>query len=247
MGGHQANSQAFAGQHHDNLFNLAAVRQDFSVSGEVCPGNPRFHAIYGTYMLNLGEMDEAVAAYDKSVATDSTYVYGLKMAVLARVLNEDYSSALEPARRLAELGGQDAEAAAAHGMAAEKTGLALEAIEAFHRGAARDPSRLDLLERAAGLQLYQRDYPGAETDFRRVLSTNPGGVSAALGLADTIWQDFLANPGSRPAAQSRLRLQEAMGLIDRVIAVNDRQGKNTASLGSWRNQMAARLEEFTDD
>ena len=233
--------------HHQMAGNRTEVIRHYRKSGEVCPGNPRFHAIYGTYMLNLGEMDEAVAAYDKSVATDSTYVYGLKMAVLARVLNEDYSSALEPARRLAELGGQDAEAAAAHGMAAEKTGLALEAIEAFHRGAARDPSRLDLLERAAGLQLYQRDYPGAETDFRRVLSTNPGGVSAALGLADTIWQDFLANPGSRPAAESRLRLQEAMGLIDRVIAVNDRQGKNTASLGSWRNQMAARLEEFTDD
>jgi len=169
-------------------------------------------------MLNLGNVDEAVDAYDRSVATDSTYVYGLKMAVLARVLNEDFSAALIPARRLAALGGQDAETAAAHGIAAEKTGLIQEAVEAYQRGAALDSTRLDWLEHAAGLQLFQKDYRGAETDFRRLIKMD----------------------------QNRLRLGEVTGLIDRVISAQDRQGKNTASLVSWRQQVAARLAGFSD-
>ena len=192
------------------------------------------------------ETPEAVAAYDRSVATDSTYVYGLKMAILARVLNEDFSGALPPARRLADLGGQDAKTAAAHGMAAEKTGLSQEAIEAFHRAAALEPSRLDWLERAAGLQLLQRDYRGAEKDFRRVVRSDPGRASAALGLADAIWQDFLIDPDSRPPAETRSRLSESMGLIDRVVAARGRQGATTASLASWRKQMEGRLAEITD-
>jgi len=232
--------------HHQVAGNQSEVIRHYRRSGEVCPGNPRFHAIYGTYMLNLGNVDEAVDAYDRSVATDSTYVYGLKMAVLARVLNEDFSAALIPARRLAALGGQDAETAAAHGIAAEKTGLIQEAVEAYQRGAALDSTRLDWLEHAAGLQLFQKDYRGAETDFRRLIKMDPTRTSAVLGLADTIWQDYLANPGNRPASQNRLRLGEVTGLIDRVISAQDRQGKNTASLVSWRQQVAARLAGFSD-
>ncbi|MBD3869685.1 MAG: hypothetical protein IFK94_16320 [Acidobacteria bacterium] len=94
--------------HHQMADNRAEVIRHYRKCGEVCPNHPRFHAIYGTYMLNQGDADEAAAAYDRSVAADSSYVYGLKMAALARVLNQEYAAALPPARRLAEIGGQDA-------------------------------------------------------------------------------------------------------------------------------------------
>jgi tetratricopeptide (TPR) repeat protein len=232
--------------HHQLAGNQAEVIRHYRKCGEVCPNHPRFHAIYGTYMLNLGDAGEAAAAYDRSVAADSSYVYGLKMAALARVLNQEYAAALPPARRLAELGGQDAEAAAAHGTAAEQTGLTDEAIEAFHRAAALDPTHLDLLERAAGLQLYQRNYPGAEEDFRRILNLEPGRDSASLGLADAIWQDFVAAPGSRPTGETRSRLDEAAKLIDRMIAAHRRQGKDAAGLSAWRQQVASAQAEITD-
>lgn len=119
--------------HHQMAGNQDEVIRHYRRCGEVCPGHPRFHAIYGTYLLNLGHLKEAVAAYDKAVAADSTYVYGLKMGVMARVLGNDFGPALPLARRLADLGAEDAEAAAAHGLAAERTGHPQEAITAYQR------------------------------------------------------------------------------------------------------------------
>jgi tetratricopeptide (TPR) repeat protein len=232
--------------HHQMAGNRDEVIRHYRKSGEVCPGNPRFHAIYGTYMLNLGDLDEAVAAYDRSVATDSTYVYGLKMAVLARVLNEDYASALAPARHLAHLGGEDAEAAAAHGTAAEQMGLRGEAIEAYRRAAAQDPSRLDLLERAAGLHLLGREFTAAEDIFTRLRKIDPARTSAALGLADAIWQDFLAGPDHRSPRENRARLGEVAALIDQVVAAGGRRGENVESLTAWRDEVRSRLADLAE-
>jgi len=230
--------------HHEVAGNRDEVIRHYRRSGEVCPGNPRFHAIYGTYMLNLGYVGEAVAAYDRAVAADSTYVYGLKMAVLARVLNKDYAPALPLARRLARLGAEDAEAAAAHGMAAEQSGHRQEAITAYRRAAGLDRTRLDLLERSAGLQLLQGDFAAAEAVFESLLKTSPSRTSAALGLAEAIWQDYLARPDQRPPLENRARLGRVTGLIDRVILATGDSSDNGKSLAVWRDEVRSKLADL---
>jgi hypothetical protein len=230
--------------HHEMAGNRDEVIRHYRRSGEVCPGNPRFHAIYGTYMLNLGYLGEAVAAYDRAVATDSTYVYGLKMGVLARVLDKDYASALPLARRLARLGAEDAEAAAAHGMAAEQSGHLQEAITAYRRAAALDRTRLDLFERSAGLQLMQGEFAGAEAVFGPLLKTDPSRTSSALGLAEAIWQDYLARPDQRSPQENRVRLGEVANLIDRVIAATDGRSNNGEGLTAWRDEVRSQLADL---
>ncbi len=232
--------------HHQMAGNPEEVARHYRKSGEVCSNHPRFHAIYGTYMLNQGNLAEAVLAYDRAVAADPGYVYGLKMGLVARVLDQDYRGALEPARRLLQMNAQDSEAAAAHGTAAQQVGLRAEAIAAYLRGFQRDGTRLDLLERAAGLQLMEGEFTAAQNNFRTLLEARPDRIQAALGLADALWQGYLTDPDARPRQESRAVLAEAAILIERVLAAQGSPAKDTASLTAWRDQVltaAAALQE----
>ena len=65
------NLEQFA-YHHQLAGNGEEVIRHYRRCGEVCPGHPRFHAIYGTHMLNEGHLVEAAAAYDRAVAADGT-------------------------------------------------------------------------------------------------------------------------------------------------------------------------------
>jgi tetratricopeptide (TPR) repeat protein len=233
--------------HHQLAGNGEEVIRHYRRCGEVCPGHPRFHAIYGTHMLNEGHLDEAAAAYDRAVAADGTYVYGLKMGLLARVMNADYAGALEPARTLERMGQQDAEACAAHGLAAQQLGLSDEAERAYLRGYGLDPNRLDLLERAAGLRLVAGKYAQAEDAFRRVLDARPDHGQAALGLADALWQDYLANGKSRTSAVNEARLAETVSLIEKVLALGGVDPAQASSLRAWADQVGSSLAALSGD
>jgi len=232
--------------YHQTTGNQDEVARHYRRAGEVCPANLRFHAIYGTYLLNQGELAAASAAYDRALAADSTYAYGLKMAVTARVLRQDYAAALPLARRQFRLGYQDAAGAENHAVAAENAGQQAEAIRAYRRAAALNPSRLDLLERAAGLYLAQHQYGPAEELFRRLLASDSPRTQVGLGLADAIWWDFMAQPDRRPATENRARLDEVLRLVDAAQATMAAAGNGTASLQAWRDEVHLRLVDISE-
>lgn len=231
--------------HHQTAGNPEEVIRHYRLCGEVCPNHARFHAIYGTHMLNEGHLGEAAAAYDRAVAADSTFVYGLKMGAIARVMNGDFAGALKPARLLEARGQQDPEAAAAHGMAAQQLGLRDEAEAAYLDGFARDPSRLDLLERAAGIQLLERKFTDAETNFRKVTAGRPDYGQGHLGLAEAIWQDYLAHGESRTVETNRARLRETFALIKKVMTLKSTDPNGVEGLQSWHDQVGSSLADPT--
>jgi len=227
---------------HQAEGNEDETARNYRRSGEVCPGNPRFSAIYGTYMLNQGDLTEAGAAYDRALAADSTYVYGLQMGVIVRAMQGDHRAVLPMARRLERLGGQHAEHAEAHGIAAEQMRYRSEAIDAYNRAAALDASRTDLLLRVGSLYLQQGDFGSAESIFRRLHAGDPAWMDPAQGLMEAIWQDFLIRPESRPSSENRARLEEAVALMDLVMASPQAGANRVASLMTRRDEIHARLD-----
>lgn len=232
--------------YHQAEGNEEETARNYRRSGEVCPGNPRFSAIYGTYMLNRGDLAEAAAAYDRALAADSTYVYGLQMGVTVRAMQGDHRAALPLTRRLERLERQNPDVAQAHGIAAEQMGFTSEAIAAYLRAATLDPSRKDVLLRVGGLYLQQGIFDAAESIFRRLHAGDPTWMEPPRGLADTIWQDFLVRPESRSPAENRARLEEAVGLIDLVVAFRAVGGDSAASLRTWRDEIQVRLETIPE-
>ena len=72
----------------------------FRRAGEVCPNNPRFHSLLGTFLLNRNNLDDAAAAYARTLQADSLDSYGLKMGLLTANMPRPRRTALTLARRL---------------------------------------------------------------------------------------------------------------------------------------------------
>ncbi len=231
--------------YHQTTGEKEEVTRHYRRAGEVCPANPRFHAIYGTHVLNLGDTAEALVAYERSLVADSTYVYGLTMAVTVQVIQQDYAGVLPLARRLHRLQRQDVDVAEAHGIAAQRQGLMPEAIAAYRRTLALAPARLDLLERVGGLYFQLQDFGAAELVFRDLMELAPDQAKHTVGVADAVWQNYQQRPTQHSPVQNRSRLTEVVGLVERMIANGRQRSEDVTALVAWRNQVQIQIDELT--
>jgi len=229
------------GRYHRERGELPASLRHYREAVRVCPANARFHATYGQLLFNEGDYATAKIAFGRAVAADSSYAYGLKMAVLTDMARQEYRAALPLARRLATLPDEDAEGAAAHGSIAEHLGLYDEAVAAYLRSVRLDSTRVELLARIGGLELSSRHYGRAEFAFSTLLRKRPESVGGRIGLANAIWQDLVERPSRLPAAERRRRLSEIERLLDEALTLGVGDAGDPAQIRAWHAQVVAAL------
>lgn len=229
------------GRYHRERGAFATARDHYREAVRVCPANARFHAAYGQLLFNAGDYRAAETAFGRAVAADSSYAYGLKMAVLTGMALEQYGAVLPLARRLAAHPDRDAEGAAAHGLIAEQQGLYDEAVTAYLQAVRLDSARVDLLDRIGGLELAQGRFGRAEFAFGTLLEKRPESVAARIGLANAVWQDLIDRPERFPVAQRRQRLSQTARLLDEALALGVGAAGDPAQIRAWRSQVDAAL------
>lgn len=212
--------------------------QHFRRAGEVCPNNPRFHSLLGTFLLNRNDLDGAAAAYARTLRADSLDSYGLKMGLLTADLRQDQPAALSVARRLQRLGLQDADAAEIHARAAAALNHPTEAREALVRSLAQDPRRTHLWNDLGRLDLAAERFAEAAESYRNLLNADPQSVRGRLGLGVALWRQL---PTARQARAAQL--QQILALIDGALATGLDEATDHAEIADWRSRVLSALAE----
>jgi len=115
-----------------------------------------------------GDLDAALAAYDRALAKDPDYPPALLGRARTLEKSGDLEGALEAADRAAEID-REAESYQVRGMLRAKAGRSAEAIDDFTRGLASDPRRVELYIWRAEAKLDLKDHSGAIDDYTRWL------------------------------------------------------------------------------
>lgn len=207
---------------------------------EIFPANARFHAVLGVLHYHQGELEQAAEVLRAAVAVDSTYIDALLTLAQIHAKWEDYEAALAWTRRYAGRPHETATAAAVHASMAVRCGLPREALDAYRRAAALDPTSAEWLDRAGGLALHLEQWQEAENLFRAAVRRDPQRTSALLGWLVAGRERIRTDPqGCRgPACVQRIR--ELLGLMAEL----ERRGEGAPQFVQWRSELEAVRARF---
>jgi superkiller protein 3 len=230
---------------------MAGALDYFAAAERLLPESPAFHVSHGNALFQLGELDRALAQYERALEIDpsSTHaLYGLGQVELAR---GETTAALEHLRTAADLAPHHGEvqgllAQVHHRLGnAEDARLAELRARAFPEATrAPDPVTEAMEAEAAtsrsftdrGLALTRQGrFDEAEAAFRRVLEIRPGNALDHVNLGGA-----LARQGKLDEAVAAYR--EAVALDPREPSARNNFGMALADLGRLE-EGAAELEE----
>jgi len=205
-------------KYHRKAGRIPEALAEYRVCTEIFPGNPRFQVALGGLLYNTGQRDEALPAFERAYAADSTFVLSLEMLARVHAERREFETAIPFARRLAGRPEETARAAAMHGALAATLGLYDEAAEAYRRAWRKDPSDSGYGVQVGALGLLRERYDEAEEAFRAVLARDAASALARAGLVAAIWAPLSTAPArwGDPAVQRRL--QEALRLASALEA-----------------------------
>ncbi len=207
------------GKYYRKTNRPEAARREYETSIAIHPTNPRFHALLGALDYNAGDIDKALARFERVYELDSTNTIALETLARIHAQRNAPQAAIAFARRLAGRKGESAAAAAVHGRLAGMLGLYAEAASAYERAAAAEPGTRDYLERWGGALLLAGQAPRAEQAFRAALRLDPASADALLGLASALWLPCAEDRNACADARGQARLREAVAILDRLDAL----------------------------
>ncbi len=141
-------------------------------------------ALKAGLLLDSGDADGASFMLATAVSSDPGNPELHLMMGRARAARGDTGGAVQEFDAAISLGMDDAEVHAMKGMALEAAGLPDRAAECYSAAVSRDPGRLDLAERLAGIMYSRRELMAADGMLNRVLRRDPKRVSAILMKAE---------------------------------------------------------------
>jgi Tfp pilus assembly protein PilF len=149
-------SRAYAheelGKYYRKQGMILEALEEYRICAQLFPDNARFCAVLGGLQYNRGLRDDALRSFSRALQADSTYALALKMVARIHAERSEFEQALVYARKLAGSQKESSDAAALHGVVAEKLGLYDEALRAYAAAVEKDPRRLDLVRRIKALR-----------------------------------------------------------------------------------------------
>jgi protein O-GlcNAc transferase len=185
--------------------NWAAAVELLGVATRVQPNNADAWNNLGTALRNTGRVQEAVAAYTRSVEAQDNALARENLAVLLFLRGEPGRS-MEHAQRSIELDPNRAQAYCFFALSLVETGRVQEALEPAQRAVAIDPNLLDARSALSEILRSLGDPAGAEREARAAIALNPAVIQPRILLGQALWKQE--------------RLPEAAAEFERVVEMD---------------------------
>ncbi len=242
IGGQSAYAQAYAheeiGKHYRKIGDTKRAAEEYRRTISLYPRNARFHALLGALLYNAKDRAGSFEAFRQTLEVDPDYPQALEMMARLHAERGELETAIGYARRQAGRDEETPDAAELHGSVAEQLQQPVEAMSAYQRAYAKDPTRVHLLEKIGALGFLCEDFAASERAFRLMLQRQPRSPVARKGLVLALMAPLRREPSLSRTADGRRRLGEALALIEAIE--RDRQADELT--GTWRREIEAALQ-----
>ena len=209
---------------------------DFDVAARLAPERAEAHLARGRALAQLGELDDALAAYDQGLACDPSLIAGYLERAELRLRRSEHEHAIHDCAvvigKLSEDRASDAELLAEAHLVRARSMIQLGALDGaaddYAEAVRLDPELVEASLERAQLHNQQREHFAALRAFEEVLQLDPDNVVAYMGKADALlalgedrmassayWQATERDPGNARAHLGRAVARLSIGTRER--------------------------------